>query len=314
MVKNSIADTYYLRCLLIAISFLISMSSYSQDSLPNKKTIEYITIDTTILKMDIYGLNGDTTKKPCIIFMFGGGFIGGARDAKKYMNYINLLIRNHFIVASIDYRLGMKGKHVSALNTTPLKNAINLAVNDLFSATNYILKNATLYNIDSTKIILSGSSSGAISVMTGEWEKSNSTKNAKALPPNFNYAGVISFAGAIFSTSGKPSYKIAPPPIMMFHGTDDKLVFYKQKRFLNKGIFGSASLAGVYKKNKYPYYFQSVVGMGHEVAETPMNENQNDIIWFINQYIFNKKKYMMEVKFDDPEAIRTFTKSAKDIY
>ncbi|MBC7422112.1 MAG: carboxylesterase family protein [Ferruginibacter sp.] len=306
--KNQLVYLFTAFCLCMHVCL------FAQDTLLQKKTIVFATPDTTTLKMDIYGLNNDTAKKPCILFMFGGGFIAGNRDSKNYSEYFKLLVSHHFIVVSIDYRLGLKGKKLGVFNTKPLQTAIGLAVTDLYSATNYLLANAAMYGIDTSIIILSGSSSGAITVMSAEWEKCNATKTASALPAGFNYAGVISFAGAIFSTSGKPSYKTPPSPIMMFHGTKDKLVYYNKRSFLWKGIFGSASLAGVFEKKKYPYYFQRVVGKGHEIAETPMITNQQDIIWFIEEYIFKKKRYLVDVRFNDLDAKQTFTQSAKDIY
>ncbi len=42
-------------------------------------------------------------------FCFGGGFKEGERDAKIYSSFFNYFASKGFTVASIDYRLGMKG-------------------------------------------------------------------------------------------------------------------------------------------------------------------------------------------------------------
>ena len=74
--------------------------------------------------------------------------------------------------------------------------------------------------------------------MQAEYEISNGTPWASVLPEGFNYAGVMSFAGAILSREGKVDYEKAPCPTLMMHGTSDVLVPYKQIAVLNLGFFG----------------------------------------------------------------------------
>ena len=302
--------------LFILISF---QSALSQDIKIDKKILKrtyvYDVKDSLQLKLDVYS-NPDLKKKtPCIIFVFGGGFLGGHRDDKLYNAYFNTLVANNYKVVSIDYRLGLVGvKNLSALNTKPLLNAIDTAVVDLYSATAYIIKKADLLGIDTGKLILSGSSAGAMTILQAEWEKRNHTNLTLGLPERFQYAGAISFAGAILSYKGAPNYKIPPAPTMMFHGTADKLVVYNKIRLFNKGFFGSNYLAKRFKKNKYPYYYQRVEGMGHEVAGSPLVNNLDDIMWFIDNYVMKKKQYLIEVDFNDLAKKRTMTSSAKDIY
>ena len=71
--------------------------------------------DTCDLYMDVYNpakgskTNIDGKKKPTIVFMFGGGFIGGQRDDASYNKWFKMLTQNGYRVVSIDYRLGLKG-------------------------------------------------------------------------------------------------------------------------------------------------------------------------------------------------------------
>ena len=53
------------------------------------------------------------------------------------------------------------------------------------------------------------------------------------LPQDFNYAGVMSFSGAILSREGKVDFKSETCPVLMLHGTADALVPYKQIAILN---------------------------------------------------------------------------------
>ena len=48
-------------------------------------------------------------KKPCMIFVFGGAFISGTRDAESYRPFFEYMAREQgYTVVSIDYRLGLK--------------------------------------------------------------------------------------------------------------------------------------------------------------------------------------------------------------
>lgn len=263
-----------------------------------KETFVYSKKDTLALKLDIYSNQDLQVKKPCIIFAFGGGFIRGTRDDKYYLDYFKKLVEHNYKVISIDYRLGLKGeKWPTVFNTSVLKNAIAYAVEDLYDATNYLITNVDKLGIDTSMVILSGSSAGAVTSLQADWEKRNNTAISQKLPQGFQYKGVIAFAGAILSYTGKPGYKIPPAPTMMFHGTNDKVVVYNKVKLFNRGMFGSRYLASLFKKQNYPYYFKSVNGIGHDIAGTPMHQNLDDILWFIRTYIEQKKPYQMEVDF-----------------
>lgn len=266
-----------------------------------KETFSFAEKDGNELKMDIYSADSiATSPRPCLVFVFGGGFKEGSRDAELYHPFFDYFAKKGFIVASIDYRLGMKGQKAPGLfNNKPIRNAIALAVEDLYSATNYLLKNADKLQIDTKQIIISGSSAGAITVLQGEYEVRDHLPAAKVLPADFRYAGVISFAGAIFSTEGLPSYNEPPAPTLFFHGSSDKLVPYNKMRFFKIGMFGSKSLVKRFRKEQYPYQFYNIEDVGHEVSEYPMQEFLPEIERFISDYVFDKKQWMMDIHFKD---------------
>lgn len=286
----------YKTLFLTGLIILSSFCTFSQI----KQTFTYSKKDTQELKLDVYSNQDLRIKKTCILFVFGGGFIKGKRDDKFYLPYFRKLVENNYKVVAIDYRLGLKGeKWPTVFNTSVLKNAISYAVTDLYDATAFLIANKEEMGIDTSMVILSGSSAGAITILQADWEKRNHTSISRQLPRQFQYKGVIAFAGAVLSYTGKPRYEVPPAPTMMFHGTKDKLVVYHKVKLLNRGMFGSRYLASYFKKKKYPYYFHFVNGMGHEIAGRPMHDNQDEIIWFIHQYIEQKKAYQMEVDFND---------------
>lgn len=270
-----------------------------------KQSFIYSVKDSNQLGLDIYTpYNADPiNKKPCVIFVFGGAFVTGRRDDSLYNHYFNKLVEHGYDVVSISYRLGLRGvQHVSKFNIAPLRNAVNMAVEDLYDATNWVITHANQFGFDTSKIILSGSSSGAITALTAEFQRRNEKPAAHLLPAGFEYAGVISFAGAVLSFDGSLKYKIKPAPYLMFHGTADKIVTYRKIRFLNRGFYGSAWIAKTFKKNNSPFYLYSEEGMGHEISFYPMLDKIPVILDFLDKYIILKNPYQVEFLFKDPDA------------
>lgn len=253
------------------------------------------------LKMDLYRSDSASIlPQPCLIFVFGGGFKEGERDADLYLPYYNYFAEKGFTVAAIDYRLGMKGeKAPGMLNFKPLLNAIHLAVEDLFSATAYLLEHADELQIDPSLFIISGSSAGAITVLQADYLKQNSQPLANDLPESFRYAGVISFAGGIFSKEGLPTYKKAPAPTLFFHGTADRLVPYNKTGLFHLGMYGSRQLVKRFRQERYPFTFYSIKDVGHDVAEYPMQEYLPEIEQFISDLILHRKQWMTEIHHKD---------------
>lgn len=270
----------------------------------NKLSFTYAIKDTQALGLDVYSIKGidNLVKRPCILFVFGGAFMGGERNDSIYNLYFNSLAKSKYVVVSISYRLGLRGvTNISKFNIAPLRRAVDMAVDDVYDASNWVIQHAGELGIDTSKIILSGSSSGAITVLTAEFERKNEYPASDKLPAGFQYAAVISFSGAILSFDGSLKYKEAPAPKMMFHGSADKIVPYNKIRFFNKGFYGSAWIAKISKENNYPYFFYSEEGLGHEVSVLPMFYNIPDILGFIDKYVIQKKRYQVEEYFKDPD-------------
>lgn len=286
---------------------------------PQKQTFTFANRDAQPLQLDVYTSIKDSAaalqQQPCLVFVFGGGFKEGTRDAKLYKDYFHYFADRGFTVVSIDYRLGMKGaKAPSMFNYKPMEKSIALAVEDLYAATDYLLKNAQELHIDATQIIISGSSAGAIAVLQADYEKRNSFESTKILSSPFQYAGVISFSGSIFSHEGTPSYTITPAPTLLFHGSADSLVPYNNTRFFHIGMFGSNTLAKQFRKNEYPYLFYSMEGEGHDVSEYPMTDFLPEIEQFITDYVLNKKQLLIDINYRDKNRIPKKSDSPADYY
>jgi dipeptidyl aminopeptidase/acylaminoacyl peptidase len=156
------------------------------------------------------------------------------------MEFCHQMTDRGYVVIAINYRHGMAGvKDKGFKMVRSLERAIGIAVEDLYSATAYLLKNAQAIGIDPSKIMISGSSAGAVTVLQADYELANRFELASLLPDDFSYAGVIAFAGGVFSREGRPDYERQPAPTLFFHGKEDRMVKYKSTRFFNIGFFGS---------------------------------------------------------------------------
>lgn len=269
--------------------------------------------DTCDLMLDVFEptAGSETTfegrQKPTILFVFGGGFIRGERSHESYHEWFRILNDNGYRLITVDYRLGLKGVDMSFnpfrifATARATRNAVEMAVEDVFSATNFILENAEELGVDPSNIVIAGSSAGAMTSLAAEQEICNRTELASVLPEGFNYAGVMSFAGAIVSDTGKVKYKSAPCPMLLLHGTADKTVNYKKIHFGKYGIFGSDVLAGIAKKKGYVYNIYRYKDHAHDIADN-MQHLWREQQWFLEQNVMEGHRRIVDALVDDPSV------------
>ena len=257
-------------------------------------TFHYATNDGEELYLDRYMLDVETdAPRPCMIFAFGGGFVRGERDHEYYSIYFDRLAREGIVVVSIDYRLGLRnlqpdGGMIAMISI--FDNAVNIAVEDMYAATNYVIDNAEAWMVDTSKIMISGSSAGAITAVQAEWMRCNGAERAEVLPADFRYAGVVSCAGAIFSVKGKPKFKSAPAPMLLFHGTSDSNVPYDHASMFGVGFYGSEYITKQLDKLDSPYWFYSAEYVDHRMAATPLIYNCDIIMQFIRDFVLRGER------------------------
>ena len=301
------------------LAALFCTETSAQEATPDG-TYMFVQRDTCDLYLDLYrpAKGSETTfngkQKPTIIFMFGGGFTSGVRDNPRYQIWFKKMNELGYGVISIDYRLGLKGTDkVGVAQVNVLDKAIHIAVEDLFSATKFIIENAEQLGVDPANLVISGSSAGAISVMQAEYELANRTAWAEELPADFRYAGVMSFAGAILSREGKVDYKREPAPTMMLHGTADKVVPYKQIKLFNLGFFGGAKLVRRFEKFGFNYNMYHYIDRGHIIADA-MRMTVDLQEMFLKNNVMNGEKKIIEAWIDDPNIQNQGVQSRKEIY
>lgn len=289
---------------LVIVNLLIIGNVLSQEV----TTVEFAVKDSQHLKMDIY-LPEDVAKPasgyPCIMFVFGGGFMSGKRDDSKTVTELQSLCNEGYVIAAIDYRLGLKG--VTKMGITMVKtleNAILMAVEDLYSATSFIYKNAESYSIDKQKIMAMGSSAGAITVLQADYIQKNQLSGYQLLPDSFQYAGIISFSGAIFSRNGKIKYRNdIPAPTFLIHGVEDRLVTYNQIEFFNIGFYGANKIAKRFEKFQHRFFIRRYENMGHEACIL-LADNIPSINRFYQEYVIQSKILKIDETIHDTSYIR----------
>ena len=246
-------------------------------------------------------------KKPCMIFVFGGAFISGTRDAESYRPFFEYMAREQgYTVVSIDYRLGMKRARQAGLLdeehfTQALDMTLSMATEDLYDATAYICRH--MPDVDPSRIVTCGSSAGAITVLMGEyWLCNGHPLTAGKFTQDFSYAGVIAFAGAVCDTQDSLRWARDPAPMLLFHGDADRNVPYGALGVDGVWLFGSKSIADDLARRRVPHAFYSVAETNHSMAWRPMTENRGEIDSFLEKLVFKRQRLVTDVRITPLDA------------
>lgn len=255
-----------------------------------KSTYVFAERDTCQLYMDVYMPDDTLSSHPCVFFVFGGGFKSGERNSPSAVAYMEKIAENGMVGIAIDYRLGLKGVETTSLVELAkvMERAVNMGVEDTYSAVNYVLTHAAQFKVNPSQLVLSGSSAGAIISLQCDYYLQNRHELSKVLPANFKFGGIVSFSGAIAAFNGKVKYQQQPAPTLFMHGTKDKLVVYNKLMVFGKGMFGSNALAKQFVKNRWPYQFIRFTNFGHEIAVIGYKEHADAVVDFVNRFVVAK--------------------------
>lgn len=268
------------------------------------KTYTYTHRGEVPLYLDVYSVSEDV--EPCLLYVFGGAFVTGCRDEESVVQVYEYYARQGWKVVSIDYRLGLKPlidepdvKRGLLDFRAMLIDAIDVAAEDLLEATAYLVTNAKTLGINPEQIVTLGASAGAITALQAEWAICNEKPMAAVLPVDFNYAGVISMAGAICADTRKLEWKRVPCPLMLFHGNADRNVPYGKQSLLGISLFGSEAIAESLQKLDAPYWFYDVINMDHNMSWRPMYFQRLEIESFTRNVVFGGEKWLIHQVVDD---------------
>jgi hypothetical protein len=257
--------------------------------------------------LDIYEPEGDTlSKRPVIVFQFGGGYLIGDKLFPPAPTYCPMWAETGFVCVSINYRLGF-----SATSQGSAERAVYRGVQDLQAALRFLCEFREEYRIDTSRIIVTGNSAGAVSTLHSTFMEPNQA------PPSYqgfgigldsyslggifdsgNFywnnqevraAGIISNWGAILDTSFIGDAADDLVPTILFHGTEDDLVHYDVGQPFDSPFFpvllGSEPIAQRFANTTIPHKFVPLVGAGHEPEL--LNGGYNDtIVWESTKFMY----------------------------
>lgn len=229
------------------------------------------------LKMDIYYPQDDNLgKRPCMIWAHPGGFLLGDKQADDMVALCDSFARRGYVTASINYRKGF-----NPVDATSSERAVYRGLQDGRAAFRYLAEHFDLYNIDTTKIFIGGSSAGALiahHMSFMEEDERPASSFEQTLAPDLgcidcsgndfvhevNPIGNIALWGAI----GDTAWVDNPTPTLLVHGTADLIVPYNVgppfELFTLPDVYGSLPIYERLTEQNYPVQLESVLGEGHE--------------------------------------------------
>lgn len=284
---------------LLAFTAFILFANFAQAQTPTacdgKRYVQDVFADTTMsnlrygtalgfggtpinLEMTVVQPKGDgLSKRPLIIFAFGGGFVQGKRS--DMIAFCQAFAKKGFVTATIDYRL-YNFLLLGLPDSTKITPTIVQANQDMRAAVRYFYKDAAtanLFRVDTSNIIIGGVSAGAITALTAAqldatdpiapWVQTiiNAEGGIEGKSGNPGYSskvkGVINMSGALYQKEWLDQGDV---PFISFHGTIDKTVPYGR----NKNVYsfyseGSGLLYPYARQLGIPSVLVSVAGGDH---------------------------------------------------
>jgi acetyl esterase/lipase len=109
-------------------------------------------------KIDIWLPENASGKIPALIYFHGGGWTAGVRVDRIIGNSVRRMLDEGIAVIAVGYRF-------IGRETRGMKLPVSIPLSDAESALKFIIANADKWNIDTSKLALSGGSAGAASAM-----------------------------------------------------------------------------------------------------------------------------------------------------
>ncbi|GAA3610596.1 alpha/beta hydrolase [Flavivirga amylovorans] len=263
-----------------------------------KATYTYAIKGVDTLKLDVYSPEKIKANDslPVLLWMHGGGFAGGTRDNPQEQRLVKYVTTKGYIGISISYRLLLKNSKMGSGCDCPKVFKLDIfkqAAIDYLDATKFIIDNTSILQINPEKIFAGGSSAGAEGILNAVYMKAHFADDLEKYK-NVKYAGVIALAGAL--VNAEYISKNNALPTVLFHGTDDPLVPYASAPHYyctaeKPGYLlldGSETIAKKLDDLGTSYYFNKVIGGGHELCMIPFDQ-LDTIMLFFEKTVFNSE-------------------------
>lgn len=280
---------------LLILLFGVPIFVWSQ----NKATYTYAIKGSDTLKLDVY--SPKKIKKndslPVLLWMHGGGFVGGTRDNKHHEQKLaEYATTKGYVGISISYRLLRKGTKTGFGCNCPKADKLETfkqAVIDYLDAAKFVLDNQSEFQINPTKIIAGGSSAGAEGILNAVYMREHFVTDLEKYN-HIKFAGVFSLAGAM--VNAKYITKHNALPTVLFHGTDDNLVpfasaphhYCSPDKAGYLFLDGSEIIAKKLDDLSVAYYFHKVIGGRHELSSIPF-AHLDDVFEFYDKTVLHSE-------------------------
>ena len=237
------------------------------------------------LIVDIITPQNDAEKKrPCIVYLFGGGFASKVDDCTQEIG--KGFAQKGYVVALADYRIGFKNALLAMQCNgdfnTGMYPAYIRSIQDARSVVRYLKANAERLGIDPNLIFISGQSAGALTAIGMAVMNENNApteimrqvgNDLDNLKQNMQYnakvAGVIALAGAVIDPKLIIGRKI-DIPMDFFTGTCDELIdmnagnpFRCPDKKSFPTIYGGAAIYEASRQNGNPVHLNEICNGGH---------------------------------------------------
>lgn len=253
---------------LVLLFLLAAVAVQAQERV---ETYRFADRDSALM-LDVWRPATPRPDSACVVALFGGGFVIGERNDEYQREVARVLTERGFTVVSPDYRLGLKDSAMVAQHSSLAKVrtlfqwTIDIAAEDCAAACAWVVEHAKELGVNPDRVVLTGSSAGAITVLQMDYCRANSLPPAAVLPADWKPAAVVPYAGAIMC-KGKPQWQTPPAPTMLMHGMKDKIVAYKRfPKVLSHALYGADVVAAQMRKEEYPHWIVRFEEVGHEVA------------------------------------------------
>jgi poly(3-hydroxybutyrate) depolymerase len=221
---------------------------------------------------DLYRPKTDAvTLRPLIIWMHGGGFKFGSKEAAGVRVWCGSFARRGYLCAAIDYQLGNKSLQFTY---NELVTNCYRGVQDVRTALAFFKVHAAQWGIDTNRIILAGNSAGGMLALqtvysTDAEMKRLLKKEGRAPPPadgsadpaTNGVAAIVNFWGGIFDTAWLRNGSV---PIVSVHGVEDGIVPYDHKGY---PLYGSLPIHRVADSLHIPNALKAYAGFSHELQK-----------------------------------------------
>ena len=174
------------------------------------------------LKLTLYTPpNAKTGKKqPLLVMIHGGGFLGGDKVAWRDEAYT--YAKAGYVCASINYRLTLGGG-----NQSPQLRlfAVKTALEDAQNAIRFLKKNADIYAVDVSRVVVFGASAGGVLSLLNAVEADSPLGTSDFVGISSKTNGSIATGASLVNDdpanqSGLITYNASDSPVLMFHAKE----------------------------------------------------------------------------------------------